>query len=72
MEIHYPATKQERALGSYYQYYILIIIESYNFSKFFCSKYRGQIWFHLVFFIMTELNGIFKPNFSKNGKQQIL
>ena len=56
----------------HYLYYMLIIIEGNNFSKFLCPKYYGQISFDLVFFKLTELHRISKLNFSKNGEQQIL
>ena len=35
---------------------ILVIIESFNFSRFSCSKYYGQILFHLVFSKLSELH----------------
>ena len=59
----------ESSIYKRYWYYMLIIKESYNLSKFFCSKYYWQILFHLVFFILTELHRISKLNFSKNGEQ---
>ena len=49
----------------------MILIESYNFLKFCCSTYYGQIPFHLAFSILTELHRISMLNFSKYEEQQI-
>ena len=35
---------------------MLVLIESSNFSKFSCSKYKAQILFHLVFSKLAELH----------------
>ena len=46
---------------------------SYNFGQIWkISKYYGQISFHLVFSILTELHHVSMLNFSKYGEQQIL
>ena len=46
----------EFSICVHYQYYMLIIIESSNFSKFSCSKYYNQISFHPVFSKLTEIH----------------
>ena len=51
---------------------MLIIIESSNFSKLSCSRYYGQISFHLVFSKLTEFHCISKLNASEYGKHQSL
>ena len=70
-EIWYSLT----LLYAYYDFNFFFqrFCHSYNFGQIWkISKYYGQISFHLVFSILTELHRISMLNFSKYGEQQIL